>query len=314
MNKGKGFQQTTSEVDSQESPTGKSSSILVSEGGTVLEALHRRMESLPPVQRKIARFILENPRMILRMSISTLADRSGAKSEASVVKLYRTLGFGGYHDFKVSLATEVAGRAINQVDEGSEITLDDDLSTIKRKIFSSAIRVLTRTLETLDPVLLERAVDTLVNARRIIILGYGTSVVVAYDAFIKFSRVGLDCLYTQDSHINALVLAEHREGDVLFCISQSGESKDVVIPPEALKPRVPIIAVTGSPDSPLGKIADICFTVSSRETAFRTDPMIGRIAEIALVDTLFNGVVVRLGPKALDRLGKSRQALSYLKF
>ncbi len=290
------------------------SSPIRGEGNTVLEVLRNRMESLPPVQRKIAGFILENPRMILRMSISALADRSGAKSEASVVKLYRALGFSGYHDFKVSLATEVAGRTINQVDEGSEITLDDDLSTIKRKIFSSGIRVLTKTMETLDPVLLEQAVDTLVKARRIIILGYGTSVVVAYDAFIKFSRVGLDCLYTQDSHINALVLAEHRDGDVLFCISQSGESKDVVVPPEALKPRVPIIAVTGFPDSPLGKIADICFTVSSRETAFRTDPMIGRIAEIALVDTLFNGIVVRLGTKALNRLGKSRQALSYLKF
>lgn len=296
------------------SPQDTPQKVRISEGGSVLQALQNLKDFLPPVQRKIARYILENPRLIVRMSISTLADRSGAKSEASVVKLYRTLGFSGYHDFKVSLATEVAGRTINQVDEGADITLDDDIPTIKRKIFSSAIRVLTKTMETLDPVLLERAVDTLVNARRIIILGYGTSVVVAYDAFIKFSRVGLDCLYTQDSHINALVLADRREGDVLFCISQSGESKDVVIPPEGLKPKIPIIAVTGSPDSPLGKIADICFTVSSRETAFRTDPMIGRIAEIALVDTLFNGIVVRLGPSALERLGKSRQALSYLKF
>ncbi|MFQ3621547.1 MAG: MurR/RpiR family transcriptional regulator [Spirochaetales bacterium] len=281
---------------------------------SLLEVLEEKKEQFPPVQKRIAQYILSNPRTVLRMSISTLAERSGAKSEASVVKLYRALGFSGYHDFKVSLATEVAGRTINQVDEESEITLDDTLDTIMKKIYSSGIRVLTKTMESLDPVLLEKAVDLLVRASRVVILGYGTSVVVAYDAFIKFSRVGLDCLYTQDPHINALVLAEDREGDVLFCISQSGESKDVVIPPEALKPKVPIIALTGSPDSPLGQIADICFTVSSRETAFRTDPMIGRVAEIALVDTLFNGIVVRLGNRALERLARSRQALSYLKF
>jgi DNA-binding MurR/RpiR family transcriptional regulator len=280
----------------------------------LLQGLAAKLETLTPVQRRIANYILENPRMAVRMSISNLAERSGAKSEASVVKLYRSLGFTGYHDFKVTLATEVAGRAINQVDEGAEITLDDDIAGIKRKIFSSGIRVLTKTMETLDPDLLSQAIELLVNARRIVVLGYGTSVVVAYDAFIKFSRVGLDCLYTEDSHINALVLAEPREGDILFCISQSGESKDVVIPPDSLKPRIPIIAITGFPDSPLGKIADICFTVDSRETAFRTDAMIGRIAEIALVDTLFNGIVVRLGPRALERLARSRQALSYLKF
>lgn len=273
-----------------------------------------KLEDFPPVQKKIACYILENPQAVVRMSISLLAEKTGAKSEASVVKFYRSLGFSGYHDFKVTLATEIAGRSINQVDEDSDITLDDDIGAIKKKIFLSGLRVLQRTMETLDDDLVAAAVDRLRNSGRIIVLGYGTSVVVAYDAYIKFSRLGLTCLHTTDAHVNALILSELREGDVLFCISSSGETKDVVVPTASAKPRVPIIAITGSKDSPLGKIADVCFSVNSRETNYRTDAMVSRIAELALVDTIFSGLVAAMGQTALDRLAKSRQGLSYLKF
>jgi DNA-binding MurR/RpiR family transcriptional regulator len=280
----------------------------------LLRLIESKIEDLPPIQKRIGRYLLENSHAAVRMSISNLAEKTGAKSEASVVKFYRYFGFSGYHDFKVTLATEIAGRVINQVDEDSDISLDDDIGTVKKKIFSSGLRVLQKTMETLDTDLVGRAVDHFLGAKRIIVLGYGTSVVVAYDAFIKFSRLGLDCLYTQDSHVNALILSEPREGDVLFCISSSGESKDVVIPADASKPRAAVIAITGSKDSPLGKIADLCLSVDSRETNYRTDAMVSRIAEIALVDTIFTGLVVRMGQPALDRLAKSRQGLSYLKY
>ena len=74
------------------------------------------------------------------------------------------------------------------------------------------------------------------------------------------------------------------------------------------------VAMTGSADSPLGKLADVCLVVDSRETNYRTDAMVSRIAEIALMDTIFSGLVVSMGPEALDRLASSRQGLSYLKF
>jgi len=280
----------------------------------LLRLLADRMEGMPPVQKRIGRYLLENPQAVVRMSISHLAEKTGAKSEASIVKFYRSLGFSGYHDFKVTLAGEIAGRAISGVDENSEITLDDDIGSLKKKIFQSGLRVLQKNMEVLDDGLIRRTVDLLLAAKRIILLGYGTSVVVAYDGFIKFSRLGLHCLYTTDSHVNALVLSELREGDLLFCVSSSGESKDVVIPVAGCKPRAVVVAMTGSADSPLGKLADVCLVVDSRETNYRTDAMVSRIAEIALMDTIFSGLVVSMGPEALDRLASSRQGLSYLKF
>ncbi|GAB6277661.1 MAG: hypothetical protein SAMD01599839_22010 [Rectinema sp.] len=75
----------------------------------ILAEIKLSLNTLPPLQQQIASFIIEHPQDVVRMSISHLAMQTGAKSEASIVKFYRSLGFSGYHDFKVTLATQIAG-------------------------------------------------------------------------------------------------------------------------------------------------------------------------------------------------------------
>ena len=117
-----------------------------------------------------------------------------------------------------------------------------------------------------------------------------------------------------DPHINAVVLTEILDGDVIFCVSHSGESKDVVIPVKKSKPPARIIALTGFPDSSLSKIADASIVTSSEEINYFTDAMVSRIVQTAVIDTLFVTVSLRKGYAIWERLKKSRQALSYLKF
>ena len=45
------------------------------------------------------------------MSITELTHKTGTKSESTIVRFYRQLGFDSYHDFKVTLATEIAGNS-----------------------------------------------------------------------------------------------------------------------------------------------------------------------------------------------------------
>ncbi|MCK7577145.1 MAG: hypothetical protein MZV65_15780 [Chromatiales bacterium] len=85
--------------------------------GEILPAIREKLNGLPQIQQQIAQFILEHPQDVVRMSISHLAMSTGAKSEASIVKFYRGLGYSGYHDFKVTLATEIAGRSFHNPDD-----------------------------------------------------------------------------------------------------------------------------------------------------------------------------------------------------
>jgi RpiR family transcriptional regulator, carbohydrate utilization regulator len=278
----------------------------------IISSIRRTINKMPPTQKKIAKYIIKNPRKVIMISISQLAMESGAKSESSVVKFYRNLGFSGYHDFKVSLATEIAGKSFYYSYE--DITEKDDINAIKRKIFQGAIKTLDENQAVLSVDLLENVVLEIEKANRLIFLGFATSASVAMSACFRFLRLGIDCYFSQDPHINAIRLTEPKDGDVIFAISNSGESKDVVKPIEQAKPIAKVIALTGVADSPLDKLADVSIVTVSEEMNYRTDALITRLVQMAVIETLFTTMAVRIGPRALDRLSKTRKSLSYLKY
>ena len=58
----------------------------------------------------------------------------------------------------------------------------------------------------------------------------------------------------------------------------------------------------------------MCLVTVSQEKNYRTDVMIARLIQLAVLDTLYVTVGLRKGPDVMDRLTKTRHALSYLKF
>jgi len=59
-----------------------------------------------------------------------------------------------------------------------------------------------------------------------------------------------------------------KEGDVLWAISTSGESANVIAAAESAKKKgATVLAFTGTNDSKLEQVADICFCANSKSTA-----------------------------------------------
>lgn len=282
------------------------------ENKPVLTAINARIEDMTKMQVKIARYVQKNPHKVVKLSISDFAAVTGSKSESAIVRFYRVLGFSGYHEFKVALATEIAGKSYYH--SYSELTDSDTIHDIKEKIFNGLIKTLHENYTLISDDLLESATDLMLNAKRIFFLGYGQSGNLCSNAAFKFMRLGYECYYHPDSHHNSIHLVEPREGDLIFCISFSGLSKDVVIPAKESKPVAKIIALTESCKSPLGQIADICFPTHTEELNYRTDVMMARHVQSMIIDMLYIAVTVRKGEEAKDRMSKSRQALSYLKY
>jgi RpiR family transcriptional regulator, carbohydrate utilization regulator len=288
------------------------SSILTQPQVSVLQIMRSKFQEMTPTQQQIARYILDQPARVLKMSISELTQATDVKSESAVVRFYKTLGFTGYNDFRVDLATEIAGKSFYATYD--EITTGDTVETIKEKMFQGIMRILHENMGTLHRDVLQHAVELLEQSRRIIFLGYGTAGTVAFDGFFKFSELGFNCHYSPDPHVNAILLTEPKEGDVIFCVSYSGENRDILIQVSRAKPIVKVIGLTGSCTSPLGEIADVCLVTLSEEKNYRTDVMISRLVQLAVIDTLYIAVGLRKGPEIMERLTKTRHALSYLKF
>lgn len=277
----------------------------------VLARVRSRLADMPPKQRRIAEYILGFPEAPVRKSITRLAQEIGVKSEASIVRFYRTLGFTGYHDFKVTLAQEIAGRAFYHSYE--DVSVDDSVETVVYKIFHGAALTLQENLKSFAKEGFARARDLILAARRIIFLGYATSGSIASYAYFRFTDLGLDCHFSSDSHVNAALLAEVPAGDVIFAVSHSGETKDITIPLSKLAREIPIIAITGYEQSTLARLAHVSLMTVSDETNYRTDAMTSRIVQMTIVDSLFSVLIQAMGDRAMDRLRKSRQAFSAYK-
>jgi len=277
---------------------------------SIMALIQKKRRDMTKTQKLISDYIVKQPSSVLRMSISQLSEVIGVKSESTIVRFYRFLGFGGYHEFKVTLATEIAG---NTIMPSFDIESDDSIKTIKDKIFSGAINTLSVNQKMMHTEIIEQAIDLLENAKRIILLGYGTSGIIALDLFFKLTRIGYNCYYNPDSHINSVALSNPMEGDVFICISFSGESNDVIKPIENRPPQVKVIGITGNEKSTLGKKSDVCIEIISEEKNYRTDAMISRIVRIALNDIIFVGLCLKQGNSVKDKLLTAKRALSHLK-
>jgi DNA-binding MurR/RpiR family transcriptional regulator len=98
-------------------------------------------------------------------------------------------------------------------------------------------------------------------------------------------------------------------GDAVVGISHSGGNKEVI---EALSlarnAGATVIAVTNYGKSPILRVSDIVLFTASKETAFKSDAVASRIAELAIIDALCAAVAFSQYEQSFENLKKTRQA------
>lgn len=272
--------------------------------GKIRAAYH----GLSPKLQSIAAHILEHPRDVIHLSISQLAEETFC-SEATIFRLCKLIGFAGYQDLKIALASDVTEKPMQNLHE--EVSLDDDMMTVAHKVFQSNLVGITDTLHVLDPNLLEQAVQLLNGAQHIEFYGNGGSGLIAMDAYHKFMRTGIDCIAHTDSHFQVMSAGLLKENSVVVGISHSGSNKDIL---EAIRiaknAGAKTIAITSYQKSPLSQIVDITLYTATRETCFRTEAMSSRLAQLCLIDTLYMGVSLLREEETVSNLKVIRKMIS----
>ena len=160
----------------------------------------------------------------------------------------------------------------------------------------------------------EQALKLITNARRIILLGYAASAAVCYYAHFRFLELGLNCHFSSDAHINTAILAKPNPDDLFFCVSMSGETRDIVFPlHQARLSGAKVISLTGNANSTLASLSDVVIYTSTDETTFIADAMNARLAQMCTVDALFSMISIANESEAFSRLRLTRQAFHNLK-
>lgn len=267
--------------------------------------LRSEIPHMGAVERRISEYIINNPEKIIYQSITEVAEASDA-SEATIVRLSRRLGYKGFQGLKIALAKNFIPslRVIHE-----NLNDGDDIATIKDKVFFGSLQALQDTRVIVDNVELRKAIDAIYQANKIDIYGVGGSACIAEDAHHKFMKIGIRSNVYHDSNLQAMSAALLTKKDLALGISHSGSVRDVV---EALQiaknSGATTICITHLAKSPITETSDIKLFTSSNEMMFRSDAMSSRIAQLAIIDTIYVGVALKLGETASQNLETVRQA------
>jgi len=257
-------------------------------------------DSLSPSEQKVADYVLAHPHDVLQMPIAVLAKQAGV-SDPTVIRFCRSLGYRGYLEFKIALARDTASPV--QLIQAS-VDEKDSPETITNKVFAAGIQALQDTLSVLDKGAFAQAVNALANARKVLIVGVGTSGPIAHMMYNRLFRIGVNCIVETDSYLQLMQASLLGPQDVVVAISQTGSSVDPVLTlKEAKKHGATTIAICGNAAAPLTMEADIVLLSVSRE--LRPEAVASRIAQIAIIEALY----VTLAMRDIDRTSENERRI-----
>ena len=273
----------------------------------VLARLETLAPSLRESERKIAGYILSHPDEVIYLSITELADRTGT-SEATVIRFAQRLDYPGYAALKIALTI---GRREGAPPLPSDLEPETDLASLKRKIIRVNVESLNDTAQLLDDAALAQAVEALTNARRIEVYGVGGSAVVAQDAYFMLMQVGLPIIAITDSHLQMMSAVQLQQGDVAVAISLSGSTRDTIETLQAARDAgATCICITRYARSPITQVAHVTLLAAARPATVGGHNLLGRVAQLAVVDVLAAAVTLARPDASVETLGRGRKAIS----
>lgn len=256
----------------------------------ILIKIRDMKDSLTPVEKMLAEYILENLEEIPHLSIKSLAQLTKT-SDASVLRFCKTMGYTGYRSFIVSISASIGSMDEEQKHQYTDIQPGDDLTTIISNTSRNNIKSIEDTMSVINKDAIDRAVKVLRQCKRIVFFGIGASGLVGIDAEQKFTRINKVCHTYTDGHSQLTAATLLDKNDVAIFISNSGDTVDILDSLEiAKKTGACIIAITKYNKSELAEKANIVLSISTPELTIRSGAMGSRIAMLTVIDILFAGV------------------------
>ena len=255
----------------------------------IIIKLNAMKNQLTSIEKKIAEYILEDPERIKNLTTYEIAQNCDT-SQASIVRFSKKLGFSGFPDFKLSLSQDIGNRKaeshVNIMHE--EVKSTDSFEIIGKKVATENIRAVNNTYEITDFKELEKAVQAINSARKIMLAGVGFSGIVARDLYFKLMELGKVASFENDSHMQLSYLSTMNENDILFVISHSGKTLELFNLAKVAKNKgIKIITLTSVANNPIRELGDIRLSTVEMKSDFRATALSPRISQLTVVDMIY---------------------------
>ena len=268
----------------------------------ILTVIQENMSTFSKGQKRIANYILESYDKAAFMTASRLG-KTVSVSESTVVRFAAELGYDGYPSMQRSLQKMIRNRltSVQRIEVSNDRIGDQDLLSSVLQSDSEKIRL---TLEEVDRQSFDRAVDAIVSARKIYIMGVRSSASLATFLSFYFNLIFDNVISVAANTASEVFETMLRVGaeDVVIGVSFPRYSSRTVQAMNFARDRgATTIAITDSEASPLAPISNYTLKARSDMASF-VDSL---VAPLSLV----NALLVAVSRKKNDDLAHTFQTL-----
>ena len=267
-----------------------------------LTVIQENMSTFSKGQKRIANYILESYDKAAFMTASRLG-KTVSVSESTVVRFAAELGYDGYPSMQRSLQKMIRNRltSVQRIEVSNDRIGDQDLLS---SVLQSDIEKIRLTLEEVDRQSFDRAVDAIVSARKIYIMGVRSSASLATFLSFYFNLIFDNVISVAANTASEVFETMLRVGaeDVVIGVSFPRYSSRTVQAMNFARDRgATTIAITDSEASPLAPISNYTLKARSDMASF-VDSL---VAPLSLV----NALLVAVSRKKNDDLAHTFQTL-----
>lgn len=228
-------------------------------------------------ERRVGIYFRNHPESALR-SISEAVDHSGL-GYGTIVRFCQKLGCRGFQEFKVLMARD----AVDRPSKALAATSPGPLGAVVARLTDD----INRTAEFLDIQQVQLAAEAICQATRVVCIGVASSAPLALSLDWRLKRFGITSSVLSDGYVMAVEASLLGSGGVLFAISSSGTTKDVVAAARvAHEAGATVIAMTNFTKAPLTEVARIQLITSAAR-----DPISAELPSLAAGETVYEALV-----------------------
>ncbi len=243
-----------------------------------LRQILTKVNSLNGAQKRLGHYLQTDSSALLLSNVGDLARAVGV-SKATVVRFAKSLGYKGFPEFRREIQQEMRRklRAADRMEETfAELGNDENIFA---KLIKRDVQLLQETLQAASFPDFQKAVEIILHARKVFLIGLNASMALAYLLHFRLVRVKKETHWIFLTGGTSLLeqLAFMDGTDVLIAIDFLQVPREVQTALQhAKKVNASILGITDFPTSPIARAADVCLyakrglhtTVNSLTPAF----------------------------------------------
>lgn len=253
----------------------------------LIENIKEKFTSLSKGQKLIAEYIIENYDKAAFMTAASIGEIVGV-SESTVVRFATTIGYEGYKDLRNELH-ELIKTKLTTVQRLSMTEKYSNKENALKKVMEKDVENIEKTIEEIDYEEFQNAIDIILKAKHVYILGLRSSSFLAgyLGFYLNFLVKDSNVIIAGPNDVFEQLLKVNSE-DVVIAISYPRYSKRTLEAIDFSKEKgSKIISITDSLSSPAANESHISLIASSDMLSF-VDSLVAPMS-------LINGLIVSIG-------------------